>query len=56
MIVCETPLREVQGQREALVEMLDRRPEMEEWVMGALAVLAWMEHGTPLPLEEARRL
>lgn len=56
MIVCETPLREVRVQREALVELLDRRPEMEEWVMGALAVLAWMEHGTPLPLEEASRL
>jgi hypothetical protein len=53
MITVEASIRTVQTQR-LLLECLGKEcPAFSEYVRGAIAVLDWLEHGTPLPTEEA---
>lgn len=55
MITIETPLRAVQTQREILRAALENASPTDaaqiSWLAGALAVLDWLEHGHPLPVE-----
>jgi hypothetical protein len=55
VITIETPLRAVQTQREILRAALENASPTDATriarIEGALAVLDWLEHGHPLPVE-----
>lgn len=51
MITCETPLRSVQSQRRGLEVLWATRPDLREYIRGAIATLDWVEFGSPSPLE-----
>lgn len=52
MITIETPLKAVHTQRRGLELLLVTRADEREFLLGALAVLDWLEHGLPSPLEQ----
>jgi hypothetical protein len=55
MITVETPLRSIKAERTGLEVLLVTKKERRDFILGALAILDWIELGASSPLENMSR-
>ncbi len=56
MIMVEIPLRHLQTERKAALDVARARPELADYVEGILIMLDWLEHGGAWPSEVLQTL